>query len=426
LIARALAPGLLLGAALAVVAGCGRPESAPAPAAKAAPAPGYERERAALDEAIAHGKALVAARPDDGLLPLEVVSLHLERARLTGDYADFARAGEALAARPPSAGTAAPHCLMQARLDYTLHRLEAARRGLAACPAGAESSEVAGLAADIAFQSGRYREAEAAYRALVNGVGTPTHFVRLAILRARTGSPAEAAALLEAAERRYHGGSATMKAWLRLQRGLVALDRGRLDEALALYRTAADFLPGWWLVDEHIAEVLALKGDTAAARELYADVVGRTGAPEFLDALAALEEAAGETAVAAKRRSEARSLYERRLAQFPEAAAGHALDHFLAEAGEAPRALSLAKANHAIRPNGEASIALAKAWLRAGQPARAVPLLEAEIAKGWDTPELHWVLAAALDRLGRRGPAEAARAAALARNPSAAALYAIP
>ena len=428
--AGALAPGLVLGAALALASGCdaGRAVgSLPAPAAAAAPRPNdYDREKRNLDEAIERGRSLSASRPEDGLLPLEVVSLHLERARLTGDYADFGRARDALESRPPSAGTAASHCLLQARLDYTLHRLKAAGARLASCPPGNDAAEVAGLAADLAMYSGRYREAEATYRALVNQVGTPTQFVRLALLRARTGSPAEAAALLEAAERRYHGTSATMKAWLRLQRGLVALDRGRFDEALALYRQASDELPGWWLVDEHIAEVLALTGDKAAARALYGRVVERTGAPEFLDALAALEEEAGDTASAARRRSEARGLYEKRLADYPEAAAGHALDHFLADAADAPRALALARANHATRPFGEASIALATAWLHAGQPANAKALLEGEIAKGWDTPELHWVLAGVLEKLGRKADAEASRAAALARNPAAARLYGAP
>jgi predicted Zn-dependent protease len=422
-------PGLVLGTVLAALAGCdagrGTGVSSP-PAAATAAAKRYELERRSLDEAIERGISLTASRPDDGLLALEVVSLHLERARLTGDYADFGRARDKLESRPPSAGTAAPHCLLRARLDYTLHRLKSARERLAACPPGNDASELAGLAADLAMHSGNYREAEATYRALVNQVGTPTHFVRLGLLKAKTGSPAEAAALLEAAERRYHGSSATMKAWLRLQRGLVALDRGRLDEALALYRQASDELPGWWLVDEHIAEVTALRGDKAAARELYRSVVERTQAPELLDALAALEYEMGDKASAEKRRGEARALYEKRLAEYPEASAGHALDHFLADPAEATRALALAKSNHATRPFGEASIALAKAWMRSGQAAKARSLLEGELAKGWDTPELHWVLARALERLGQKAPAEAARAQAIARNPLSARMYAAP
>ena len=57
-----------------------------------------------------------------------------------------------------------------------------------------------------------------------------------------------------------------MQCGLRPLRGRCARGGGRLDEALALYRLAADALPGWWLVDEHIAEALELQGDARAAR----------------------------------------------------------------------------------------------------------------------------------------------------------------
>lgn len=418
------APGLVLGAALLVVAACGRePPATPTPStATAAPlAPRtYAQEKAALDEAIAKGESLVASRPDDGLLPLEVAGLLLERARLTGDYGDFGRAAAVLAAKAPSAGAAAAHCLLSARLDYTLHRLAAAGKRLAACPPQADALEAASLAADIDFHSGRYREAEATYRRLVNGPGLPGHYVRLALHRAKTGAPGEAAALLEAAERRYHGTSATMRAWLKLQRAIVAMDRGRLDEALAILRLAQDAMPGWWLVDEHVAEVLALQGEDGKALAIYRDVVARTGMPEYRDALADLEEKAGRREVAATLRREARAAYEARLTAFPEAAAGHALDHFLGDAAAANRALELALANHRTRPAGEAAIALARAYLGVGQPARAEALLRQEHARGWDTAESHWVLAEALAKRGNDRAAQASREAALARNPTAA------
>jgi uncharacterized protein with HEPN domain len=127
--------------------------------------------------------------------------------------------------------------------------------------------DIAGMRGDIAFYSGRYAEAETIYRELVNRVGTPQQYVRLAMVRNHLGSPGEAAAFLEAAEKRYHGVSAPMKAWLKLQRGLIAFGRGRTDEALALYRFAADELPGWWLIDEHIAE--SGRGGVGADHHLY-------------------------------------------------------------------------------------------------------------------------------------------------------------
>ena len=314
-------------------------------------------------------------------------------------------------------------CLAWARLHYTLHRLKLASAALVTCPSTVEVIEVAALQADIALYSGRYREAEDTYRALVNDVGLTPYYVRLGLLKKWLGAPGEAAAFLEAAEKRYHGGSSTMLAWLKLQRGLIALDRGRLDEALAMYRLASDALDGWWLIDEHIAEVLLLSGKTAEAKRLYESVIARTGAPEFMDALAAIELSDGNRDNANKLKLKARAIYEQRLIAFPEAAAGHALDHYLQDVADAKLALSLAQKNFDTRPYGEAAVALAKAWMQSGKPDRAVPLIETQLAKGWDTAEAYWILGEARQKMGQQREAEQAKAAALRRNPHSEQMY---
>lgn len=416
--------GLGLALGLALLGGCEASDKPPARVDAAAPAAGgYARERRNLDAAIEAGLALAAKRPDDALLPLELVSLYQERAHLTGNYDDYRRAERLLERHTATAKPTASHCLARARLHYSLHRLKQASAALDACPRTAQASEVGALRGDIAMHSGRYREADAIYRALANDVGLPQHFVRLALLRGKLGAPAEAAALLEAAEKRYHGASATMKAWLKLQRGLVALDRGRFDEALAMYRLAGDALPGWWLVDEHVAEVARLRGDARTAKALYASVVERTQAPEFMDALALLEREEGRAAQARELMQRARMIYEKRLADFPEAAAGHALDHFLQEPGDSQRGLALARENFRNRSYGEAAIALARAWMLAGEPGRAVPVVEAQLEAGWDTAESHWVLAQALQRIGHAERAAQARARALRMNPESERMY---
>ncbi|MEQ1517931.1 MAG: hypothetical protein ABL931_15740, partial [Usitatibacteraceae bacterium] len=310
------------------------------------------------------------------------------------------------------------------RLHYTLHRLKQAAAALDACPASVEQTEMASLRADLALYSGRYRDAENTYRALVNDPGIPPNFIRLGLLKKWLGSPGEAAALLEAAEKRYHAGAPTMHAWLKLQRGLVALDRGRFDEALAMYRLASDALDGWWLIDEHIAEVLHLSGKTAEAKSLYESIVARTGNPEFMDALAAIEHELGNKDSAKTLTQKARAIYEKRLIAFPEAAAGHALDHFLQDPADAKLALSLAQKNFETRPYGESAIALAKAWMLSGKPERAVPIIEAELAKGWDTAEAYWILGEARQRRGQREPAEQAKEQARRRNPQSEKMYA--
>ena len=211
---------------------------------------------------------------------------------------------------------------------------------------------------------------------------------------------------------------------LRLALAELSTALNRLDEALALYRLASNALDGWWLIDEHIAEVLHLTGKTQEARKLYEDIVARTGNPEFMDALAAIEREAGRADAAKKLTQQARAIYEKRLAAFPEAAAGHALDHFLQDAADAKMALTLAQQNFATRSYGESAIALAKAWMLNGKADRAVPLIEAQLTKGWDSAEAYWILAEALTQSGEKQKAEQAKAEALRRNPHSEKMYA--
>jgi hypothetical protein len=415
--------GLFLSCTLAACDGA-KPAVTAAVAAKPQAAPKYADEVAKLNAGIEHGISLSAKQVSDTLLPLQVVSLYQERARLTGSYDDYSKAQTLLATLPAGPKPTASICLTTARLHYTLHRLKQASAALDGCPSTVDAIEMASTRADLALYSGRYREAENVYRALVNEPGIPPNFVRLGLLKKWLGSPGEAAALLEAAEKRYHAGAPTMRAWLKLQRGLVALDRGRFDEALAMYRLASDALDGWWLIDEHIAEVLHLSGKTAEAKQLYENIVARTGNPEFMDALAAIERELGNGESAKALTQKARAIYEQRLIAFPEAAAGHALDHFLHDPADAKLALALATKNFETRPYGESAIALAKAWILSGKPERAVPVIEAELAKGWDTAEAYWILSEAQQRHGQVRLAEQAREQARRRNPQSEKMYA--
>ena len=409
-----------------LLVGCegGKSGGTTASAAKAPIKPSYAGELQKLNAGIEHGIALAARQSGDTLIPLEIVSLYQERARLTGSYDDYAKAEALLASLGEETKPSASRCLARARLHYTLHRLKSARAALDSCPATAEPTETAALRADLALYSGGYREAEATYRALVNQSGLTQQYVRLALFKKWMGAPGEAAAFLEAAEKRYQGGSPTMMAWLKLQRGLVALDCGRLDEALAMYRLASDALEGWWLVDEHIAEVLQLNGKTAEAKKIYEGVVDRTRAPEFMDALAAIERKEGNLDKAQTLKKQARAVYEQRLIAFPDAAAGHALDHFLQDEADSQLALALAQKNFATRPYGESAIALAKAWMLAGKPDRAAALIDAQLAKGWDTAEAYWILGEARQKHGQQKQAEQAMNEALRRNPHSGTMYA--
>ena len=142
-----------------------------------------------------------------------------------------------------------------------------------------------------------------------------------------------------------------------------------------------------------------------------------------MDALAAIARAEGDTETALKLRQKARAVYEARLIAFPEAAAGHALEHYLQDKADANTALALAQKNYQTRPYGEAAMALAKAWMRDSKPARASALIEMHLGNGWDTAEAYWLLGVALETQKFSQRAGAAKAAALQRNPASERMY---
>lgn len=400
------------------------------PAASGKPNPGivlkptYETIAADNAAAVASGEAMVKGRLDSALAPLTLEGLYLERARLTGNYDDYGRAGDLLTRLEGQFGASDSLCMARAKLHFTLHRLAASKKVLDACPRLAARGEDLGLRADIAFYSGRYKDAGIIYRALVNQVGNPQAYIQLALYDAKTGAPGEASAMIEAAEARYHGASALQESWFALQRGLIELDRGRYDEARSMYALADERLPGYWLNQEHMAEATRFKGDTTSMKQIYEDVVKKTGAPEYLDALAILEAEAGNTQAARQLLARAEAIYTEREKRFPEAIAGHALEHYLKAAPQPAKALALAEANFKNRPYGDAAIALAKAQLLNARPREAARLLEQQLTQGWDTAETWWVLSLAAKAAGDPARANTAALEANRRNPHSATQYA--
>ena len=100
----------------------------------------------------------------------------------------------------------------------------------------------------------------------------------------------------------------------------------------------------------------------------------------------------------------------------PEAAYGHALDHYL-NFGDPAVALDIAKRNYALRPNGEAASGLAWALLANHRPADALAAIKPILASGWVSAESHIVAAQAYALLAKGRDAEAERRAALAIDP---------
>jgi tetratricopeptide (TPR) repeat protein len=349
---------------------------------------------------------------------------YLDRARLTGSFDDYARAGRsfetAFQVAEPGFG---PH-LERAAYNMATHRLDAVEPDLvriehyALPPDDITRATILGMRGDLLFYRGRYAEALDLYqqsRRLGPAMGPS---LRLATYWAAMGEPDRALGFLDEAQYYVTGAQQQVLAGIEMQRGAIAFGRGRWDEAQRHYTRAADIFPGNWNIEEHIALLAALRGDRSQAAAMFARVASRDASPEAMDALAGLARADGDFSRSQGWAARAEAEWRRRMALLPTAAYGHALEHLLAF-GSPAETLRVALAAYRARPFGESATQLASAYLANRQPADALRIIEPVLASGWTSSDAHLVAmeASALSGDGQRADAE--RRKALAINPHA-------
>ena len=88
-------------------------------------------------------------------------------------------------------------------------------------------------------------------------------------------------------------------AWLEVQRGFLDFAHGRYREAQSHYDRADTAYPGYWLVDEHIAELLAAQGRYADAIAFFERVASAVHRPELEQAIGELYQLPGQHGPAA-------------------------------------------------------------------------------------------------------------------------------
>ncbi|PCC72089.1 Uncharacterized conserved protein HemY, contains two TPR repeats [Nannocystis exedens] len=382
--------------------------------------PSYAALLDAIDRRIDGLQKRANGRPGDWLTRMHLGSALLERAGLTHQVHDFARVqavlDDAFSMAPPGSGP----LLLAARFNFSIHRLGEAEKYLdmmdrRAVPRRDEQTSARVLRAEIAVQRGQY-EAAFAELSAVAAAAPVAATAELALYHAKTGDPAQAEALLAEALEATGANDPRRRAWMKLQLGIVAMERGDLRLGLKHLQDADAELTGWWLVQEHIAEIHNRRDDHARAIEIYEELVRTADLPQHMDALASLYRHTGESQRAEELIARAAARWEQQLASFPESAMGHALHHYL-QFGPPERALELARANHANRPGGDAQVSLAHALLNMGQPAEALAVAERALASPYRTPRLHDVAAKAHAMLGHTQAAEEQTALLLAMNP---------
>ncbi len=379
---------------------------------------------AALDRQIAAEQITADRRPDDWIHYNRIATMYLSRARLSGDWNDYQHAERSLDTAFANATEGnGPH-LSRASFNYTLHRLARASADLDivehyAVLRSDKRAAVKSLRADIAFHSGHMEEAKRLYEEIAADARSPMALTALAQWYWKTADFERANALLAEAEALPGPDEKGMRAWLALVRGLMELDRGRWDEALVHYRRGLGLMPGYWLLEEHVAEILTLQGNLDRAVPMYEDLVERTNNPEFMDAIAKIEMGRGNADAARPWIERARREHEAHIALYPEAAYGHALDHWLELEDDPARTVEMAEANVEARPGGEAKTKLAQAYLKADRIDDAQRVIEEVLETPWSTGITHATASAIYAAQGDASRAATERARALAIDPHA-------
>ena len=292
---------------------------------------------------------------------------------------------------------------MAARFNVSIHRLEEAELYLTAIAHHAivKDDLRAGarlLAAQIALARGDYEAARGVLEEFA--AAKPELVAELAIYYAQTGHPEKAEELYKKAFDQTKPSDGRRRAWIRLQLGLLAIEHGRYEDALRTLNYANRDLPGWWFVEEPIAETFTLLDRDIDAVPLYEKVAHDTGLPQHQDALAALYARLGRNEEARDLVARAGAAWEKELAELPEAAMGHGLEHYL-RYGTPEQALELAKRNYSLRPGGEAQVGLARAYLKAGQPQAAIEVVERALQTPYRSAALHDTARQAYSAAGR-------------------------
>ena len=350
----------------------------------------YEAELERIDEAIVRIAAEPIVASVDSERETKFVYLLYQRASLTGNLEELANVEVALSEAIQKCGPAGDLYFLKANLNFKFHRLAEVRRDLETGRDLRNSLLGGALLADLDFQEGRYDAARQGYERAILDNPTWDNLARLGYLKYTLGDFAGAEQCYIDAENELTAKELRHYAWVELQRGVLDLRSGQSDKALAHYRVADLAYSGYWLVDEHIAELLGAQGKYPEAVALYERVVERVPRPEFQQALGELYLAMG--------RSDSAEIWNcRALAAYLKSAQSggvhyyHHLTDFFADVREdGVEAVKWARKDIALRRNASTVAALAWALYRAGEYAEALDAIKESLSSGATDAQLFY------------------------------------
>ena len=342
----------------------------------------YRIELERIEKTVAELQARALVPPTDTGTVITYVHGIYQHAVLTGNLAALESADSLIADAIRLVRCPSDLYFLKANLAFKLHRLADVKRNLQAVPSLQESVEGRALQADLDFQEGRYEQAKKEYHSVIEKNRTWDNLARLANFYAKMGDPARADRLYLEAEDELTAKEMRSYAWVELQRGLLDLAHGRHDDAHAHYARAARAYSGYWLVAEHMAELLAAQGEFGQAAALYEQVVAQVPRPD-------LQQALGQLYALMGRRGRAKSWHVQARAGYLESVRRggvhyyHHLTGLYADVYEdGAESVAWARKDLELRDNFSTQAALAWALYRHGQFAEAVDRMNQALSSG--------------------------------------------
>ena len=373
----------------------------------AAAATAYQADIERTTHDIAEADKGLAARPND----IEQATLQAYRwyhlASLGGKTRDFVVAERVARETIERFGPREDLCLLKANLDLRFHRLAEVRADLEMTPLLKARPQARSILADVDFQEGRYEQARREYEALIELDPVWDDMARLAHFKWKMGDRTGAEEWFERAEDELTAKQMRSFAWLELQRGVLDLSCGDYTAARGHYDRAARAYSGYWLVDEHVAELLAAEERFEEAEALYLRLAERESRPELLQTIGELYGFMGAPAKAWD------FLYRALSAYLESAERGdvhywHHLSDFYSDVRpNADEAVKWARKDLELRENFNTQAAMALALHVAGRHAEALQWIESALASGVRDAHIFGHAAAVYHAAGR--VSEAAR-----------------
>ncbi|MGH2754930.1 MAG: tetratricopeptide repeat protein [Actinomycetota bacterium] len=228
--------------------------------------------------------------------------LYLEKGRLTGDVATYARADTALRRSLEIYPEDAEARSLLASVRYVSHDFRSALQ-IAGSLYAEDGSEFGALAVlgDAHLELGHYGRAADAYSTLTEALpSVPAVDVRASRLAFLNGDVDGARRLARIAEKgaRSTGVTGAGLAWYRSYRGHLEFETGRYRESERLYASALDVAPGYHVALFGLGRAQAARGDTDRAIRSYRRAIAIVPQPDYLAALGDLYTVTGRAGLA--------------------------------------------------------------------------------------------------------------------------------